>query len=727
MMDGICGSRPGAVAFHPPNIEENVTYRFNCAKQGEIKFWNGVSCPVSILGFPIESQSKGSVPKWKTLWEYSPDAARTKIILSGRFLVQCPDEIPMQRRELQSACVFKFCTRGRPIFESVKTKTFTHTAHLVTSGVFFSLNIETSQDGACLNPRVMLVLECGDEVTLVEDRLGPLCLPESFYVDFAVLDDAGRNVQLDLIFRGVPDRGGNSSSHSRPRSFRTLRTCLQEYTTFNSQVSPAHIALGSSDMQAHFTSSTVHLQDLVLSEEPVQDVCPEIATQAAAGSPSSEGAVGRPVFPGAATLPALSTSPQDASPNASDLACHQRALDAKHAGQPPASGLPPLAAAALATVAAAGVPGHTLFKGLSLLAEAVEQANSSTFKPRQLQGVVNKTAAATASEDFWFHVRYTIDSDLDRGHRREDHQSSHRGEFWLTREIVAKSHVYFRCSTTLQQALAMCIIFRFSCPNDYLSLIENQAAGVLRDLHIPTNGVVMGVEPDPRHKGGKLIRMFLEHRNDILDDIVVCECKAADLARVVCCQEVYDSGSHIYYRIVLFFPDGSRQQASLQVDSGRIEESNQDANSHYQVVEDPSSRFPILPCLSRQLLSPSNRIFVYTSTAHEREEESFHDGTDSDPFATPTIGCRSVGDANWSCHSDGGATGEDWQSAGGGQSDGEPDGAISLKAAQQTASIKALEDQDIPEFRRPLVDSILLMSKVEDPPFSHGKQPLVVN
>merc|ERR1712050_353233 len=119
-------------------------------------------------------------------------------------------------------------------------------------------------------------------------------------------------------------------------------------------------------------------------------------------------------------------------------------------------------------------------------------------------------------------------------------------------ETVDKKNVYFHCSSTLAQALTICISFRFSCPIQYLNLIERAAserevALMLRGVYIPTNGVVLGIEQDPRHRG--LFRMFIEHRNEILDDMVICKSSIADLSRIQVHQEVYDSGDNIFYRI----------------------------------------------------------------------------------------------------------------------------------------------------------------------------------
>lgn len=720
--EGVCLGR-GSTAFQAPN-SEHVTYEFDHSVRGDILFWKGISNPVSPLGFPLEFQGKEwTVPKWRTVKEYSPSPAQLSIRLSGRFLVQCTEEGQPSWPPGHSTCVFKVCTRGRPVFESVKTRTFTHTAHVVTSGVFFALHVLSTLDGICLNPRLMLVLEGGDEVTLVEDRLGPLASPQSFYADFAVLDEGGRNLQMDLIFRslnGSPTGPGSGSRAAGVRDwrgngvrggFRTLRTCLQEYTTFNNQVPLACIVLGSSDLAALLPSSSVHLQHLVLSEEPLAG-----ATLAVPSAPGireaavNGGAVGAPL--------AVSALPASAR-----------------------EGLTPGALAATAT-AVAGVEGVVLFEGPAARAVALGAPGASKAvltagmavaspSPTPLAAGTTTGNASKPWEDFWYHVQYG--SELAAPRSRHEERAPLRGEFWLSKEAVEKKNVYLCCSSNLGQALTMCLIFRFSCPTDYLSLIENQASSVLRDLHIPTNGVVLGLEQDPRHQD--LLRMFIEHRNEIVDDMVVCECKAVSLSRTVVFQEVYDSGTHITYRVTLLFADGSLQQASLQLDTGRIEDAKlaDKSGGHYQIIEEPSLRFPISPCLSRQLLSPANRVFIYTAVACELSEESFADaegcaegvlrreegggdaGGGEEHFRTPT--CTTRGD--FGNMSEG--TLEDWQSAGGGQSDGEGDQPAQAKGIQAGSKGPGhRSENEVPaefQWSKPLVESVLLVGKVEEPPF----------
>jgi len=308
-------------------------------------------------------------------------------------------------------------------------------------------------------------------------------------------------------------------------------------------------------------------------------------------------------------------------------------------------------------------------------------------------------------EEFWYRMTYGGRDLLDNSRRSvgDDCPAPLQGEFWLTKEAVDKRNVYFQCSSTLAQAATMCIIFRFSCPTDFLSLIETQASALLHDLHIPTNGVVLGVEQDPRHAG--LFRAFIEHRNEILDDIVVCECSPSELARTVVHQEVYDSGDVISYRLTLSFANGVRQQVCLQLPTERAEVDD-------RMVEDPSTRWPISPCVSRQLLSPANRIFVYSSVPSGLEDVE-SDGAPEEEFSasafeTPIISSTDVRD--WGNMSEG--TVEDWQSVGGGGSDAEADHACSSSPAKAVATVPAAV-----EWPRPVVDSVLLMCGVEEAPF----------
>lgn len=734
--------------FIAPN-QENITYTFDYQLQQEISFWRGTTHPLSSQGFDIMSRrlsGRGDCmpPRWYTVKEYEPRAAGVRVNISGRFLVSCPEmalpemEEETPRGQPEEACAFRVCTRGRPVYRSTRTKTFTHTAQVITSGLFFVLYIEISQDSLFVCPRIMVVLESGEEVILVDDRLGPLRAPQSFFADFALLDDGGRNVQMDLIFRAAPQP---ESIDEEPESrMRTLRTCLQEYTTFNNQVEPANMSLGSSDLTALLPSAAVYLQNLVASEEPFEGkdtVCKPRPFNAWRDS-KGRAKMGNVLFEGAdAKLAAIAEDLPEAPQSHPQL-----------------------------FLRGGGAPGRRGGSG------AARGSNVLAAFPATLDATKSTASGAdeSSTEDFWYHIRYNDDK-LSAKPRplSTPYLSRLRGEFWLSKQAVDKKHVYFHCSTTLMQALTMCVVFRFSCPTDFLALIQTKASCVLRDTHIPTNGVVLGIEADPRHVARNepltgLYRMFIEHRNEILDDMVVCECRLDDLRQTIAHQEIYDGGPFIVYRLTLVYPDGSRQSSVLQMDAEQLEENTNDENktNRYHLVEEPSPRFPISPCLVRHQLSPANRVFVYSASSYEPpppeaadeadgcENELWHEEVQScTDYATPEVGSRKPGSSEQ-------YTAEDWQSVGGGYSsagecpsDGEqsssaadtargpqaPRGGgrwdlaraiggcsslVSDQAGDSSRREEASADLQTPRdvaWRRPLMESVVLLEGVEAQPF----------
>jgi len=766
-MDGLCTSR-GFPQFVPPNTD-HVTYEYDfSAPQGEITLHNGNEGLLSPLGFVLRSsESVRGAPRWKMVKECLFRPAESRLNLSGRFFVNVPE---MPRYEFdedmasprRGTCVFKVCTRGRPVFESVRTRTYTHTAHTVTSGVFYALFVDNLPDGLYLCPRLLLLLKSGDEVPLVEDKLGPLRAPLAFYVDFSILDDGGRNTQMDVIFRVLPSAVGSSSGAldksgappilSPPGGLRTLRTCLQDYTTYNSEVPVPHIAMGDSELRTLVQSGAVYLQNLVLSEVALPGVTPTAGPSAAA-SPIS--AMGSPAAgtaqraPGEAPGPALADAaggggagggvdgeaasmvPSYTTPSSVVLDSSAEAAQVLFEGPIARVAVGAPSAAATNSVASTAAPavvqqmsGADAAGGMALQAPAA--SSRSSMRP---QGSGYSSARALSAftgnmddetDNFWYHVRYKTDSSphARRAHPVEcDFQAPLKGEFWLTKEAVAKKNVYFHCSSTLAQATTMCIIFRFSCPTDYLSLIENQASELLKDLHIPTNGVVLGVEEDPRHRG--LYRIFVEHRNEILDDMVVCEGLPQDLSTIAAHQEVYDSGDYISYRLTLLHPDGSRQEASLQLATEKLEVDD-------NLAEEPSLRFPISPCVSRQLLSPANRIFVYTSVAAAGPEDAAATGSfsrEDDVFKTPAATGRLPGGDMMMGGTQSDCTAEEWQSVGGGASDGEEGAcpqkgvALGVRGSSRSASPRGDHVEDMCMWQRPVVDSMLLVTCLEEAPF----------
>mmetsp|Transcript_76422 Transcript_76422/g.211100 ORF Transcript_76422/g.211100 Transcript_76422/m.211100 type:complete len:700 (-) Transcript_76422:94-2193(-) len=679
-LDSLCAGR-GFPEFIAPNTE-HVTYCFNYAMEGEMKFLNGVTGLVSPQGFTLEPQvSERRAPKWYIVKDYTPNAAQLRLHVSGRTFMECLDKA-LPCTTTASVCAFKICTRGIPIYESIRTDNFTHTAHVVTSGIFFALNVACSSQGLILCPRLLLVLESGDEVMLVDDRLGPL-QPQSYYIDFALLDDGGRNVQVDLIFRALPGEG------SSEESMRTLRTCLQDYVAFNNQVFPASISFSSSDLASLLPASSVHLQNLVISEEKFEEQVPE-------------------------------PQPYDVWKEGDHRVDRDGYGKVLYEGEDART-------SSLAMDTPEGSIAHPQLQTSRCPAAGHDKITKVTRS-----GLQNEATSEVCTDDFWHHVRYDDECGGSRAPNTNSPEDMTRlkGEFWLSKQAVDKKNVYFYCSSTLAQAVTMCIAFRFSCPLDYLQLIERaggegsgrrEAVSTLRDGHIPANGVVLGIEHDPRHRS--LVRMFIEHRNDIKDDMVVCECRLDDLSRSVVHQEVYDGGGVILYRLTLLHSNGARQSAVLQMSTEEFEDANLDSarGSQYRLVEEPSPRFPISPCQVSQSLSPANRVFLYTTTAA------------ADPRAAPhhTVcavagGPQSSEEAGTTDAASEGAGGrtppagtEDWQSVGGGYSDCEvesaPPGAEPLRSGPIASS--GWPPGMSVEWRRPLIESAVLLSRVEEAPF----------
>lgn len=700
-LDNLCAGR-GFPEFIAPNTE-HVTYSFNCARDPQIKLAYGQTGVTSDAGFALDPQmNERRAPKWYVLKEYAPNAAQLRVHVSGRVFVQCEAKaaISSSATSPTTVCAFKICTRGRPIYESIRTDNFTHTAHVVTSGVFFALGISSSVQGLFLSPRLTAVLENGDEVLLVDDRLGPL-QPQSYYVDFAMLDDGGRNLQVDLIFRGFPGDSVSAAIGADEGSggnMRTLRTCLQDYIAFNSQVSPASVSFSSSDLMSLLPEASVHLQNIVVSEERFEEQVPlaqpyDIWKEA--NLKTEKGLSGKLLYEGE---------------------------DAYNATMASSVALDGFAAA------------HPQFQSALQHPPILDSTGGSARGLGRPTGSYKESLAESCTDDFWHHVRYDNDEHDLRfpgspekqllGNPNCPDDSTHlRGEFWLSKHAVDKKNVYFHCSSTLAQATTMCIAFRFSCPLDYLQLIERasgtsgssghrEAVSLLRDGHIPASGIVLGIEHDPRHRS--LLRMFVEHRNEIKDDMVLCECQSpSDLTRSIAHQEVYDGGGTIIYRVTVLHRDGGRQSAVLQMNADDFEEANLDSARSYRLAEEPSPRFPISPCPLSQTLSPANRIFVYSAIVYENTDDQCTIPEGAEVLVDASSECcdeRSMLDC--SCHASDAAA-EDWQSAGGGYSDCEVDDWQRARSARA-----GMEHFFSPtKWRRPLIESAVLLSRMEEPPF----------
>lgn len=666
-------------AFVPPN-SEHVTYQIDYFSGDDFEMLHGRLGAKSQNGFLLEpqglpagiapesSRSQKLPPKWCTVKKCIQHPTQLRLCVSGRMFMQFPDD-PTLACNLPPSCAFAVCTRGalqeKSLIPSIKALSHSHTAQVVSSGLVFAVYVQMSQSGVFIYPRVLLSLESGDDIVLVDDRLGPIAAPYAFTVDFCIVDEGGRNVQFDVICRGDEDHkvdenglelaGYASESSVSARIIeakaRTVRTCLQDYTTVNNHVEQAHISVGNTSLATHIESANVYLQNFVVSEEALDNPVPVPEPYA----------IGKEV----------------------------------------------------ARLRETGRAANILFEGADALKCSTTKENSPASHPLSFM--------TDSINDFWYHIRYDDDDPTPR----EANGKMITGEFWLSKLPVEKKNVYYHCSSTLAQALTMCIAFRFSCPTVHLSLISEgeKGARVLRHEHIPTNGIVMGIENDPRDKS--LLRMFIEHRNEVLDDMTVCECREGHMTQTIVHQEVYDAGSEMYFRITLLHADGTRQSAVLQTSVDHLEDSFFDSSRGGQdaPMQEPSPRFPIAPCLLRHNLPPDNRIFVYTCVSRNAGKLGGGDGEDK--YGTPMHG-RSTSDLGQASD-----TGEDWQSVGNSDCEQEPAptpvarnlkermtsprGCATPRGGNRLAQVGG-EPQGV-DWRRPAVQSATLLRRMEEPPF----------
>lgn len=686
-LDGVCVAREFP-AFAPP-FTDNVTYSFDRTKQQEVPLWRGMSARCTLQGFQLESRKSTShAHKWYTIKEYAPNASHIRLYMSGRVYVEYLAD-PATIEGPDGVRAVGICCRGRPVYESTKTKNFTHTAQIITSGVVFSFFIENAAGLLQPKSRISLFNEAGSEVVLIDDKLPALPPMTAFYIDFAIVDDGGRNLQLDVILRTAA--AGNSKGSS------TYRTCLQDYTGYNSHVLPTSITIGYSNIKTFTEDAGAFVQNFVVSEGGFGDeLVPEPRPHdiwAGAEQVPEESLAHMMLFEGEdARAAATAAGAFEVGMSNGDRDQEHRVKKQVHPQRKPMKAL-----AKDANAQEASKPSYMQWMrrgqlgNYNLSAQSFDSANTSKF---------------------WYHIHYgsaAEQADQDGGTMIE-------GEFWLTKSAVEKKGVYFHCSSTLFQALTMCICFRFSCPQDFLTLIEASAASVLRRTHIPTNGVVLGVERDPRDS--TLLRMFIEHRNEILDDLVICECRRGDLSRSIIHQEVFDAGATILYRITVLHADGARQAAVLQVNADQFEETNfwetAGRGTQFQLFEDPSPRFPISPSLGRHDLAATNRIFLYSSVPFDPTKGLTDDGQsmidDSESQSTATL---ETGRGDLPEGSD--VAPEDFQSAQGGDV-GSLHGFSDGEDASPTDSRRPKKEDMDSDWRRPLIESVVLC-RVEEAPF----------
>ncbi|CAJ1352312.1 unnamed protein product [Effrenium voratum] len=476
-------------SFVPPNYKDAI-YVFDYAVSKQL--WSGARGFLAPKGYPLSD-----LPRWELIHESSHPRAQ-KLCISGRLLVCCGDI-----EEAQQRVVFRLCSRSLKVAQ-------------VVSGVHFSLTLLAASPGVLLCPCISLVLQNGQEVCLIGDRLGPVPMPLNCFMDFAVVDQGGRNLQMDVILRSM-----SSTGQVKGTSDWTLRTCLQEYTPF--QNCPENCVFLASCKLGE--DSSLYLQNLVVSQEAAKERTNQVA-------------------------PCWAQYPRNCEPHLSTY-------------------------------------GTILFEGLDAWQENDLPLTSSSV------------------EQFWLHMVY----DLVHGPASPEKM---QGEFWISRQPMALQPVYLHCKMTLAQSLVSCISVRFSCQMDYLKILQNTPK-TLQHAQIPSRGVVVGVEQDPRNKN--LIRMFIEYRNEIIEDMVLCEVAPCDVDTIMVHQEVYDAMDVLYFRVSL--PKG--QSSLLTLKTRRLEEIDNQPARLMQIFEEPSWRFPIAPLASRMATTPGSRLFLYTGIPFQAE------------------------------------------------------------------------------------------------------------
>lgn len=180
----------------------------------------------------------------------------------------------------------------------------------------------------------------------------------------------------------------------------------------------------------------------------------------------------------------------------------------------------------------------------------------------------------------------------------------------MSKRAMNMQPLYIYCKLTVAQATVSCISLRFSCQKDYLDMLQNTPTTLqFKYPHIPSRGVIMGVEQDPRNP--RLIRMFIEYRNEILEDMILCEIDPAQAHKIFVQQEIWDTITVLGYRVVVLHPDGELLE-ELSIRNQRLEEIDHTPSRSLQFFEEPSWRFPIAPMASRMATSAGSRLFLYT-------------------------------------------------------------------------------------------------------------------
>ncbi|CAE7241905.1 unnamed protein product, partial [Symbiodinium natans] len=412
------GSHRETPPFLPPNHAE-AAYEFHFTENTPL--WAGATQALQPnLGYPLPGAGQ---PSRCELIREGGDVPSLKICFSGRIFVRCGEELFSAEDGPSRCTAFRLCTRAVEMEDTV-------------CGVNFSLQLHSSPPGIFLCPCISLQLSTG-EVGLVGDRFGPIQHPQDFLLDFSTLDIGGQDVQMDVILRGITvDAMPSSEVAVSRRGAWTLRTRLQDFTTFNNFLRPHRAYLGASELWGE--GSAAYLQHLVVSEEPM------------------------------------------------------------HVAHPPVS------LKWWAQLDEGADWGRLLFEGI----DARSRLDEASFGSEPL--------SASKASDFWHHKVY--DMAVGRVSPRKDPEKL-SGEFWLSKQAMKVEPIYLHYQGTLAQALESCVILRFSCAQDVLQSLQLGRARAAAP--IPSRGVVFGIEQDPRH--ARLVRMFIEYRNEIVADMVLCE------------------------------------------------------------------------------------------------------------------------------------------------------------------------------------------------------------
>lgn len=160
---------------------------------------------------------------------------------------------------------------------------------------------------------------------------------------------------------------------------------------------------------------------------------------------------------------------------------------------------------------------------------------------------------------------------------------------------------------------------RFSLTLDFQTMIENGVGSSLRHARIPTNAYLFGIEKvkTPSVESSDcpvVIRMFIEHRNEVIADVLMNEVSDPDNCTLH--QEIVDTGVEVFYRCHLKYPNLSNPSSDeSSISSNYCTLSHKYEEEGAAEREQPSYRFPV----SSAELQPlrGNRIFLYTSQTYD--------------------------------------------------------------------------------------------------------------